>query len=156
MWLNDEYCDECHNVDYSNIITERWAKVREYSIERNKSKCNICNKSAQFDNLMGSRFHYDHLDMFDKTDSICKMVRNGTEMDDIYKEIDKCQLVCVSCHTVITKVEMMCGFTRIKRQISKDYNETNDIATKDALMKKYSELYNSFMSGAYEQIRATI
>jgi hypothetical protein len=156
IWLNEEYCDECHYTYYNNIITERWAKVREYSIEQNKSKCNICNKSATFDNLMGSRFHYDHLDMFDKADSICKMVKNGTDMIDIYKEIDKCQLVCLSCHTVITKVEMLCGFTRIKRQISKDYNETNDVATKDALMKKYSELYNSFMTGAYEQIRATI
>jgi hypothetical protein len=156
VWQGNEYCDECHYSMFNDIIVERWVKVREYSVEKGKSKCNICNKIASFDNTIGSRFHYDHLDMFDKSDSICKMVKNGTEMDDIYKEISKCQLLCLSCHTVITKVELMCGFTRIKRQITKEYNETNDALTKDALTKKYSELYNSFMMKAYNQIRASI
>lgn len=156
IWDGLEYCDECHYEEYNDLILHRWKYVREYSIKQNKASCNICHKKASFDNSLQSRFHYDHLDMFDKSDSICKMVKNGKSIDDIYKEIDKCQLLCVSCHTVVTKVEMMCGFHRVKRQLTKEYNETNDENVKETLMKKYSKLYNDFMIGAYKQIRVSI
>lgn len=95
-------------------------------------------------------------DMFDKVDSICKMVRNGTELVGIYQEINKCQLLCVSCHTIVTKVEIICGFNRVKRQITKDYNDTNDEAVKETLMKKYSKLYSEFILGVYKQIKEVI
>ena len=153
IWQDLEYCDECHYELYNELINQRWKYIREYSIENNKASCNICYKKATFDNLIHSRFHYDHIDMFDKTDSICKMIRIGIAMDDIYQEINKCQLLCVSCHTVVTKVEILCGFNRVKRQINKEYNETNDETLKESLMKKYSKLYNEFMCGVYKQIR---
>ena len=94
--------------------------------------------------------------MFDKSDSICKMVKIGTSMSDIYQEINKCQLLCVSCHIVVTKVEILCDFNRVKRQVTKEYNETSDETVKESLMKKYSNLYNEFMSSAYKQIRESI
>jgi hypothetical protein len=156
VWSGLEYCDECHYELFNNLIIERWKSVREYSVRNNKSQCNICMKQASFDNSQQSRFHYDHLDMFDKVDSICKMVRNGTELVDIYQEINKCQLLCVSCHTIVTKVEILCGFNRVKRQLTKDYNDTNDETVKETLMKKYSKLYSEFMSGVYKQIREVI
>jgi len=56
---------------------------------------------AYYDNYMANRFHYDHIDMFDKTDSICKMIKDGTDMTAIYEEINKCQLLCISCHIVV-------------------------------------------------------
>ena len=111
---------------------------------------------ATFDNTLANRFHYDHINMFDKSDSICKLVREGTNIEDIYKEIDKCQLLCVSCHSVVTKVELMCGFTRIKRQMTKEFNETEDEEKRNKLISEYSELYNKFMSEAYIYIRCSI
>jgi hypothetical protein len=156
QWKELEYCDECYYELYNDIVLYRWNCVRDYSIKTNKNKCNICYKKANFDNSIISKFHYDHIDMFDKEESICKMVRNNTDLDDIYKEIDKCQLLCVSCHTVVTKVEILCGFNRVKRQITKEYNESNDKDNKDILMKKYSKIYNEFMTGAYKLIRASI
>lgn len=156
IWRGLKYCDECHYESFNSFITQRWIDVREYSIENNKSSCNICNKKTSFDNTLQSRFHYDHLDMFDKIDSICKMVSNGTDLIDIYQEINKCQLLCISCHTVVTKIEVLCGFNRVKRQITKEYNETNDESIKETLMKKYSKLYSEFMSGVYKQIREII
>jgi hypothetical protein len=156
IWDNDEYCEECFNVLYSKIIIDRWNKVREYSIIKNKTSCNICKKEANFDNSIVNRFHYDHIDMFDKNDSICRMVRTGEVIDNIYNEIDKCQLLCLSCHTIITKLEHNCGFIRIKKNISKEYTESNDENKKKELIKQYSEKYNNFMSIAYNIIKKII
>jgi hypothetical protein len=156
IWQGFEYCDECYYKEYNEKVRELWEQVRAYSIQTNKNYCKICNKKASFDNSMASRFHYDHINMFNKTDSICKMVREGVNIEDIYKEIDKCQLLCVSCHSVVTKVELMCGFTRIKRQMTKDFNETEDEEKRNKLINEYSELYNKFMSEAYNHIRCSI
>jgi hypothetical protein len=156
IWQGFKYCDECYYKQYSDEVRKLWEQVREYSVKTNKNYCNICNKKATFDNTMASRFHYDHINMFDKTDSICKMVREGANIEDIYKEIDKCQLLCISCHSVVTKVEIMCGFIRIKRQMTKEFSETDDEEKRDKLINEYSELYNKFMSEAYNYIRCSI
>lgn len=156
IWQGLEYCDECHYKEYNEKVRQLWEQVREYSVQTNRNHCNICNKKATFDNTIASRFHYDHINMFDKSDSICKMVREGVNIDNIYKEIDKCQLLCISCHSVVTKVELMCGFTRIKRQMTKEFNETEDEEKRNKLISEYSELYNKFMSEAYIYIRCSI
>lgn len=156
IWQGLEYCDECYYKQYNEQVKQLWEQVREYSLQTNKNYCNICNKKATFDNTMACRFHYDHINMFNKTDSICKLVREGANIEEIYTEIDKCQLLCISCHSVVTKVEMMCGFTRIKRQISKEFNETEDKEKKDKLIEEYSELYNMYMKKVYNYIRHSI
>lgn len=156
IWKGCEYCDTCYYEKYNEESQQLWRLVREYSIRINKNYCNICNKKATFDNSMSSRFHYDHINMFDKSDSICKMVREGAQIDDIYDEINKCQLLCISCHSVVTKVEVICGFNRIKRQMTKEYNETNNEEIKNKLNKEYYELYNNFMIQVYNYIRKSI
>lgn len=156
IWQGLEYCEECYYNQYNEEVRQLWEKVRAYSIETNKNHCNICNKKAQFDNTIASRFHYDHINMFNKSDSICKMVREGTNIEDIYKEINKCQLLCISCHSVVTKVEIMCGFTRIKRQMTKEFNETEDEEKRDKLISEYSDLYKTFMMQAYKHIKCSI
>lgn len=50
----------------------------------------------------------------------------------------------------------MCGFTRIKRQMTKEFNETEDEEKRNKLISEYSELYNKFMSEAYIYIRCSI
>lgn len=156
IWQGLEYCDECYYNKNNEKVKILWEQVRNYSIKTNKNYCTICNKKATFDNTMSSRFHYDHINMFDKIDAICKLVREGVNIEDIYKEIDKCQLLCVSCHSVVTKVELLCGFTRIKRQMTKEFNETEDKEKRNKLINEYSELYNKFMSEAYNHIRCSV
>jgi hypothetical protein len=156
IWQGLEYCDECYYKKNMEEVKVLWEHVREYSVKNNKNYCNICNKTATFDNTMVSRFHYDHINMFNKTESICKMVREGSNIEDIYKEIDKCQLLCVSCHSVVTKVEVMCGFVRIKRQMTKEFSETEEEEKRDKLIGEYSELYKTFMTKAYNYIRSSI
>lgn len=156
IWQGFEYCDNCYYEKYNEEIRHLWYLVREYSIKNNKNYCNICNKKATFDNSISSRFHYDHINMFDKSDSICKLVREGANIEDIYNEINKCQLLCVSCHSVVTKVEILCGFNRVKRQMTKEYNETSNEEIKNKLNKEYYDMYNNFMISVYNYIRKSI
>jgi len=152
IWKENEYCEDCYEKNFGEEIKERWLIIHKYSIEQNKTSCNICSKQAVFDNKIISRFHYDHIDMFDKSNSICEMVRTGITISDIYKEIDKCQLICISCHKIITKMEHQCGFIRFKKQMTKDYNEADEII-KEEILKKYSLKYNMFMSKVYSLLK---
>jgi hypothetical protein len=155
-WQDKEYCEECYDSLFSEEIKTRWDMAHKYSIDTNKSFCNLCNKKAIIDNNVVSRFHYDHIDMFDKSFSICEMIKNGSPMSDIYSEIDKCQLLCVSCHKLVTKIENQCGFVRYKKQLTKEYNETNDEIARQEKQKEYSQVYNKFMSKVYNIIRESI
>jgi len=155
IWKENEYCEECYEKTFGEEIKERWSSIHKYSIKHNKISCNICNKQAVFDNKIVSRFHYDHIDMFDKTSSICEMVRTGITILDIYNEIDKCQLICISCHKIITKIEHQCGFIRFKKQMTKDYNESDELI-KQEILKKYSLKYNTFMSKVYSILKISM
>ena len=64
-------------------------------------------------------------------------------MDDIYREMDKCQLLCISCHRIVTKMEHLCGFVRLKKQME-DTEEKR---------QEYSELYRRLMTPIYEAIK---
>lgn len=153
IWKEKEYCDECYNILFRNELEERWKLVHRYSIDKNKISCNICNKSAIIDNSIAQHFHYDHIDMFDKSSSVCEMVRTGVIITDIYDEIDKCQLLCISCHKIVTKIEHLCGFIRFKRQLVKEYNDSTDVLKKESLISEYSNIYNKFMSKIYEILK---
>jgi hypothetical protein len=142
IWQNNTYCESCYLQEYKTIVEERWRQTQEYAIHTKKTGCNLCGKAAPFDSSMPIRFHYDHLDMFNKSESVCEMVRTGGQMDDIYREMDKCQLLCISCHRVVTKMEHLCGFVRLKKQME-DTEEKR---------QEYSELYRRLMAPIYETI----
>jgi len=61
-------------------------------------------------------------------------------------------LICISCHKIITKMEHQCGFIRFKKQMTKDYNEADEII-KEEILKKYSLKYNMFMSKVYSLLK---
>jgi len=155
IWKEKEYCEDCYEKTFGEEIKERWLIIHKYSIEQNKIACNICSKSAVIDNKIISGFNYDHIDMFDKSSSICEMIRTGIMISDIYKEIDKCQLICISCHKIITKIEHQCGFIRFKKQMTKDYNEADEII-KEEIIQKYSLKYNMLMSKVYSILKVSL
>ena len=72
------------------------------------------------------------------------MVKSGAPMDDIYREMDKCQLLCISCHKIVTKMEHQCGFVRLKKQME-DTEEKR---------QEYSAIYQRLMTPIYHVISA--
>ena len=145
LWKGTTLCDNCWCKHYE----ERellWNKIREYK----PILCCICNVSRDD---IHERFHYDHLNMFEKGDSICSMVHCGESIDNIYKEIDLCQIVCLPCHHLITDIENKIGFTRIKTSLTKKLNndEIDEEEYKNQV-KHYQIIYKMKMEGIYGQI----
>ena len=73
--------------------------------------------------------------------------------DNIYKEIDLCQIVCLPCHHLITDIENKIGFTRIKTSLTKKLNndEIDEEEYKNQV-KHYQIIYKMKMEGIYGQI----
>ena len=126
----------------SKIKEENINNVIEYLETKGMIKCNFCGVCSRKDY---TGFHFDHLNMFNKTNTIWSLVCSTTNLEEIYAEIDKCQLLCISCHKLVTQLEQRYGFTRLKIKY-----------TKGDITRSHSELeeeYNKIMVPIYDKIR---
>ena len=145
-WKNKKICDKC----FSKTSLEReemWNLISNYK----PIQCLFCNIKKENKN---ERFHYDHINMFDKEESICIMVSEGVPIETIYKEIDKCQILCISCHYIITYVERAVGFTQQKRALSRKLIQ-NEITKEEhkTQIQNYQKLYDEIMLPIYTTIK---
>ena len=144
-WKGGKVCDKCW-YNYKGERDILWKKVRNYR----KLECCVCKCDGEED---GVRINYDHLNMFEKRKSICTMVDEGEPIEEIYKEIDLCQIVCLTCHHIITDIENKKGFTRIKSSLTKQYNSGEITDTEYQEMKKrYEVIYQNVMLSIYQEI----
>jgi hypothetical protein len=117
IWKENELCDKCWcSSNYKKERDDIWNNIKSYK----KEQCSIC--SILKTGGISERFHLDHINMFDKCNSICTMVNNGCTMFDIYTEIDKCQYLCISCHRLVTDIEGKLPFNRAKTNLTKKFN----------------------------------
>ena len=106
-------------------------------IEKGHVKCVFCHKER----TNPHEFHLDHINMFTKTGSVGPMMFEGVAVELIKAEIDKCQLLCISCHAAVTHFEHKFGFIRQKRK-----NKNNP--------KQYHmERYDTYMGAVYAALR---
>jgi hypothetical protein len=113
-WRGASNCDSCYKA-HEPEIAELWGRINVDFTD--KKKCLFCERDKSV-----IAFNFDHINMFDKGDSICAMVRRGDAYDAISKEIIKCQIICCSCHAIVTKVEHLVGFTRVKNRTTRAMN----------------------------------
>ena len=145
IWKGNKLCDACW-CKYSDKRTELWNNVEKYK----QLVCYICNNTR---NSKDERYHYDHLNMFNKCDSICSLINNGIDIKEILNEVDECQVLCIRCHHIVTNIEQRLGFSRLKQQLTRRINaleitqEEYDIKTKD-----YQILYSNKMLNVYEEL----
>jgi hypothetical protein len=131
-------CAECCNkLKEENII-----QVLDYLEKKGMICCNFCNARCGKDY---SGFHFDHLNMFNKSNTIWALVCSTNNINLIYTEIDKCQLLCISCHKLVTKLEQAYGFTRMKIKYTKGGSKRTQ--------SELEEEYNKVMLPIYEKIR---
>jgi hypothetical protein len=131
-WRDSSLCDECYDVFY-HVRRNLWKQVPS-------GPCTFCSKHY-------SMMQLDHLNMFDKGDSICAMIARGDPIEDILVEASKCQILCKSCHAIVTSIEQKLSFTRMKTAITK--NNTTDDGTLDVM-------YQSAMGPMYELIKQRV
>jgi hypothetical protein len=145
-WKENDICDTCWSKyeDYRKLI---WEKIKAYKT----IQCEICNNIQTHPS---ERYHYDHLNMFNKCNSICSMVNEGVNIEEIYSEIDKCHILCLSCHHIVTDIERKLGFSRIKQTLTKKLNQseiTEEEYNKQTLY--YEKIYEEKMKFIYKELK---
>lgn len=147
-WKEETLCQKCY-LQHKDEINDMWRRIKKNNF------CKICKKEE--DN--GINMHYDHINMFDKANSVCKLVQNGSSYETIIDEISKCQILCKSCHALVTRFERIIKFQRAKGAFTREKNkigtdeETMSKEELDEINNKYIQLYNSTMEPIYKQLQ---
>lgn len=147
LWKGENLCDTCWGAhEYERHIT--WYKIKQYRT----IQCAICFSSQSCDS---ERYHYDHMNMFDKSDSVFSMVCDGASVEEICAEIDKCQVLCLSCHHIVTDIEHKLGFTRIKQSLTRRLNQA-DLTEEEhgEQMAICQKAYEDKMRSVYEDLKS--
>jgi hypothetical protein len=142
MILYNDRCSTCRKV-YINAKSKR---IMEYINSKGMTKCNFCG-TPRGDDCTG--FHFDHLNMFLKTGTVGQMIGNDTDDHIIMEEIDKCQLLCVSCHLLVTKIELKYGFTQSKIKLGKGIGDLEELIKEydTVMMPIYEVIKGKFRGG---------
>jgi hypothetical protein len=149
IYNNNKICDYCYTHD-NKIKNDNLFKqkiIKAYLIKIG-NKCNHCQLINDNDN--NCRFHWDHLNMFDKNKTIHEMANDGTPYHELITELKKCQFLCISCHSRITEIERKLGFIKIKQSLSRDKNAGKITFEEHSEYSKImSEQYMSYMNEFY-------
>jgi len=114
--------------------------------------CELYNNPCAFCGKKRIKMHFDHINMFEKTDCISTMHYKGYSKEEIIAEIDKCQLLCIHCHKKVTRTEIKHGFFKKKRIFNKILRKGGDISElRTKLIAEYSEI----MGVVYGELRGT-
>jgi len=146
IWKGNKICDTCW-CKYDDERNKIWEEISKYKL----IQCKICS-SIKLN--QGERYHYDHINMFDKDNSIYSMINEGINIEEIYKEIDKCQILCLRCHHIVTKLENKLGFTKMKiifnRQIKYGKKSEQEY---DIMKMTCQKIYEEKMLDIYKKIK---
>jgi hypothetical protein len=136
-WQGVAECDECSKT-HSMERRALWLGVQAAY-----SECEwCCRKRSE-----GACLQLDHLNMFEKGDSVCSMVNRGESIESIIAEAARCQVLCASCHAVVTAVERQLGLHRAKGAL------TRSAAEEDADMPAIAEGHAGLTDVYLEQMR---
>lgn len=97
-------------------------------------------KPCRFCRRVEVKKNFDHVNMFNKSGSVGIMVMRGCCETELLKEIEKCQILCVDCHRIVTAYERRCRFTQRKTEILRSGGRLDVIATEyDMIMTPFYE-----------------
>ena len=136
--LINERCNECRE----SIRKKNMEEMREYLFRKGVYGCAFC-KKPHTESMSG--FHFDHLNIYDKTDNVGFMLSRYIDMTKVYEEIEKCQLLCTMCHAVITKMVVMNGFIRDKIRMKRGLLKTP--------IEELAAEYDTIMIPIYDEMR---
>lgn len=123
VWKGEKICYECYNIeDKQEYINKLWSELEKIS----SNYCRICEGEYEKKDM-----HFDHINVFDKNDSICAMVWEGGELEEIVKEGSRCQMLCKDCHNMVTNLERKYGLLNLKKYSDKELYPEYREKTKD-------------------------
>lgn len=144
-WRGTTECDECSR-GHGDERRALWAGVQEAYRE-----CAWCGRKR----CEGAVLQLDHLNMFEKGDSVCSMINRGESLERILAEASRCQVLCASCHAVVTAVERQLGLHRAKGALTRAAAEEDaDLPTIAEGHAGLLDVYAESMQRLYPLIRA--
>ena len=147
VWNSKQVCMECWKYE-QEVVSEH---LHSFLNEQYTKGCEFCGVKK----VSTERFHFDHKNMFAKNYSVGYMIENGCSKADLVAEIDKCQLLCISCHAIVTKMEHRYGFMIKKRKFNKILKKKLT-AKVENYRKSLAEEYDSVMIPLYDTIRKIV
>ncbi len=106
-------CSSCLKSTYIHDIQQTWSSIYLYISFGNDGVCNFCDKLlfAWYKGTLCKVFDYemDHKNLFSKSYNIWELVTTGAPINIILSEVDKCQLLCIRCHSIKTFSERYLG-----------------------------------------------
>lgn len=151
-WRGIKECCNCLLV-HTDEINRMWLEIDQRMDAIGWDRCSLCERPR----LVGTKFHFDHLNMFDKSHNICDMVNSGQDIETIWPECLKCQVICKSCHEVITHIENLTGFSQAKSNLTRLLNK--GVINEQELLQKQLELsdkYRQSFQSIYSQMKSII
>lgn len=97
-----KFCYDCLPYETSdrigkNMYHKLWV---EYVIKQLKQRygisCNICGYNRNY-----AALDFHHVDSEEKEFNPAKLIYSSYDLDQIFNELDKCQLICSNCHREI-------------------------------------------------------
>lgn len=93
--------------DVSPVVMTRTQTLRYKGFQKTFGKrCVFCGLNITPFN--GRCFQFDHIDYKTKRLSISEMIKQNYSDEKIYKELEKCRLLCTNCHHVRSFKQMLC------------------------------------------------
>ena len=113
-------------MDKEKICTKCGRSSKKVKFEKHRRVCAECRQKQKLDRVYALReVHYNYLENHscihcgeknplvlqlhhkggNKLLGISEMINNGYSWKNIKKEIDKCEVLCANCHSIITVVE---------------------------------------------------
>jgi hypothetical protein len=104
-WKGNNICDKCYSKHSVERIQTR-NKVEQYK----PMKCTICSTIKSHPE---HRFAYHAHDLFETT-CIDKMINTGVEAEEICKEVERFEPLCIYCYDIIKEFENNFTLQKIK------------------------------------------
>ena len=122
-WRGETLCLDCFRP-CTATVNATWKRVHQMFIdgarEGDEGRCHRCIKRVlSKDGETLAHFQYDHVNFWDKTESLCVMIGRGDAWPLIEQEAKKCVLLCGQCHSYVTAAEQVCGFIDLKRALNR-------------------------------------
>ena len=85
-------CSKCRNEQTKKSFSD----IKNELVSYKGSKCQMCNYDK-----CNAALEFHHINPEEKDNHIAHMIKIGTKIDILKKELDKCILLCANCHREI-------------------------------------------------------
>ena len=119
-WRGRPVCRQCFRMDRNiqNDIRLGFSILNGYMLFGNSTLyCELCNIKVytEGDAVRHNKFELDHIDPQTKLDAVSSMIFKGDRINMVLAEADKCRVLCVSCHTIVTHIQRQYNFCKLMR-----------------------------------------